>query len=47
MRRSINHDRIIFNGHDLSDLVMCRMERPVMQPVEVSSETVGGRHGEL
>ena len=45
--RSINHDRIIFNGHDLSDLVMCRMERPVMPPVEVSSETVGGRHGEL
>lgn len=47
MRRSNNHDRIIFNGHDLSNLVMCRMERPIMPPVEVSRESVGGRHGEL
>lgn len=47
MRKSNNHDRIIFNGHDLSNIVMCRMERPIMPPVEVSHETIGGRHGEL
>ena len=47
MRRSTNHDRIIFNGNDLSRLVMCRMERPIMPPVEVSYESIGGRHGEL
>ena len=47
MRKSNNHDRIIFNGHDLSSIVMCRMERPIMPPVEVSRESVGGRHGEI
>lgn len=47
MRRSNHHDRIIFNGHDLSNIVMCRMERPIMPPVEVMHETIGGRHGEL
>ena len=46
-RRSTNHDRIIFNGHDLSSLVMCRMERPIMAPVEVSAGAIGGRHGEV
>lgn len=45
--RSTNHDRIIFNGHDLSSIVMCRMERPIMAPVEVSRESVGGRHGDV
>ena len=40
-------DRIIFNGNDLSTLVMCRMERPIMPPVEVTTATIGGRHGEL
>ena len=40
-------DHIIFNGHDLSSMVMCRMERPIMAPVEVTTETIGGRHGEL
>lgn len=47
MRKSNNHDRIIFNGNDLSNIVMCRMERPIMPPVEVSHEAIGGRHGEL
>ena len=40
-------DQFLFNGHNLSDLVMCRMERPIMPPVEVKSEQVGARHGEL
>lgn len=44
---SAAHDRIIFNGHDLSNIVMCRMERAVMPPVEVSHEVIGGRHGSL
>lgn len=47
MRRNLSHDRIIFNGNDLSNIVMCRMERPVMPPVDISRETIGGRHGEV
>jgi predicted phage tail component-like protein len=47
MRRSQYNDRIVFNGHDLSNLVMCRMERPIMPPVEISQETIGGRQGEM
>ena len=47
MRRSNNHDRIIFNGNDLSNIVMCRMERPIMPPVDIAYENVGGRHGEV
>lgn len=39
-------DHIIFNGNDLSSLVMCRMGRPIMPPVNVSTQSVGGRHGE-
>lgn len=39
-------DHIVFNGHDLSSLVMCRMGRPILPPVNVSTQTVGGRHGE-
>lgn len=40
-------DSIIFNGFNLSDLVMCRMERPIMPPTELATEQVGGRHGAL
>ena len=40
-------DRLVFNGTNLSDLVMCRVERPILPPIEVSQEPVGGRHGEL
>ena len=43
---STYNDRIVFNGHDLSNLVMCRMERPVLPPITVSSQEVGGKHGE-
>lgn len=39
-------DHIVFNGNDLSSLVMCRMGRPIMPPVNVSTQSVGGRHGE-
>lgn len=41
-----SHDRIIFNGYDLSNIVMCQMERAIMPPVEITRETIGGRHGE-
>lgn len=40
-------DRIIFNGHDLSTLVSCRINRPIMANVNATFESVGGRHGEL
>lgn len=39
-------DRIVFNGHDLSSLVMCRMERPIMPPVKLTTKSVPGKHGE-
>lgn len=41
------HDRVIFNGNDLTSRFEYLMVRPVLPPVEVSTETVGGRHGEL
>ena len=50
MRRRIERaqtDRILFNGHDLSALVYCKVNRPIMAPVNASFETVPGRHGEL
>ena len=47
MSRGNYHDRIIFNGHDLGDICMCRMQRPIMPPTNVSGEQVGGRHGEV
>mgnify|MGYP003044787410 FL=1 len=40
-------DRVIFNGHDLSSLVYCKINRPLMPPVEASFEAVPGRHGEV
>ena len=44
--RSTSRDKIIFNGHDLSGIVMCRVERPIMPPVDIAYEAIGGRHGE-
>jgi len=41
MKRHLN-DKIVFNGNDLSRLVMCRMERTILPPVEVSETEVGG-----
>ena len=41
-----SNDSIIFNGHDLSSLVMCRMQRAIMPPTSLSTVSVGGRHGE-
>ena len=38
-------DTINFNGHDLSSLVMCRPHKPIMAPVNIASQAVGGRHG--
>lgn len=47
LRRTRNqHDRIIFNGHDLSKLVYCKVNRPIMASVKATFETVPGRHGE-
>lgn len=40
-------DRVTFNGHDLSTLVCCKVNRPVMAPVNANFESVSGRHGEL
>lgn len=45
-RRREQHDRVVFNGVDLSTLVMCKVQRPVMAPVEATFETVPGCHGE-
>ena len=41
------HDRIIFNGHDLSRLVYCKVRRPIMADVSTAFESVPGRHGEV
>lgn len=46
-RERNQHDRIRFNGHDLSELVYCKVERPILPPVEASFEEIGGRHGEV
>lgn len=41
------HDRIIFNGHDLSPYVMCRVNRPILPTVSPTFESIPGRHGEV
>lgn len=38
-------DKFCFAGHDLSDLVMVRVQRPVMAPVEVGVQEVVGAPG--
>lgn len=40
-------DRVVFDGHDLSALVCCKVNRPVMAPVNAVFESVPGRDGEL
>lgn len=45
-RKRNQRDNLVFNGNDLSELVMCKVHRPVMAPVEATFETVPGRHGE-
>lgn len=40
-------DHVIFNGHDLSTLVYCKLQRPIMAPVSATFENVAGRHGEV
>lgn len=40
-------DRVIFNGHDLSTLVYCKVNRPIMADVSALFESIAGRHGEL
>lgn len=40
-------DRVVFNGHDLSTLVYCKVNRPIMAPLNPTFEGVPGRHGEL
>lgn len=40
-------DRVVFNGCDLSTLVCCKVNRPVMAPVNAVFESVPGRDGEL
>lgn len=43
----VQTDRIMFNGHDLSALVFCKVNRPIMADVSALFENVAGRHGEL
>lgn len=38
-------DSIIFNGVDLSKIVFCKVQRPVLAPVEVTSEEICGGNG--
>jgi predicted phage tail component-like protein len=48
LRRKRNQsDSIIFNGHDLSSLVYCKVRRPIMASVNATFEDVPGRHGEV
>lgn len=46
-RKRNQSDRLVFNGTDLSNLVYCKVNRPILAPVSATFETVGGRHGEL
>lgn len=45
-RKRNQTDGIVFNGHDLSSLVCCKIRRPVMASVKATFEDVPGRHGE-
>ena len=45
-RKRNQTDSIVFNGHDLSSLVCCKIRRPVMASVKATFEDVPGRHGE-
>lgn len=45
-RKRNQTDGIVFNGHDLSSLVYCKIRRPVMASVKATFEEVPGRHGE-
>jgi predicted phage tail component-like protein len=46
-RKRSQTDSIVFNGHDLSNLVYCKIRRPVMASVDATFEDVPGRHGEV
>lgn len=45
-RKRNQSDSIVFNGHDLSKLVYCKVRRPIMADVSASFEDAPGRHGE-
>ena len=46
-RKRNQSDGIVFNGHDLSSLVYCKVRRPIMASVRPTFEDVPGRHGEM
>jgi predicted phage tail component-like protein len=46
-RERSQRDRIVFNGHDLSQYLMCRVHRPIMAPTKPTFEHISGRHGEI
>lgn len=46
-KSGLYNDRVVFNGTDLSELVMCRMGRAIMPDVQNNVLEVGGRHGAL
>lgn len=45
-RKRNQTDRVVFNGHDLSALVYCKVHRPIMATVDAKFEDVPGGHGE-
>lgn len=45
-RKRNQGDALVFNGTDLSSIVYCKVNRPVIAPVKATFETIGGRHGE-
>lgn len=46
-RKRNQSDRVIFNGIDLSSLVMCRVQRPIMAEVSPTFEEIPGRNGSI
>lgn len=46
-RKRNQSDSIVFNGHDLSSLVFCKVRRPILASVKPTFEDTPGRHGEL
>ena len=45
-RKRVNTDKVIFNGNNLSSLVMCKVHRRVLPPIKAEFEHIPGRHGE-
>lgn len=46
IRRRAQTDKVVFNGRDLSSLLICKVHRPLMSPIEAKFQAIGGRDGE-